>query len=1106
MYSSRLIEQKLEKLAPFVPFGFPRYSVDDARALTAQINATKDSETGQFLRALTDEEEIFVAASKVRVTVDAPFYLETFVWIDEEGHGLRPLYPLWESQRFLLNRLAMLEERHLRDGHPDGLLINILKARQLGMSTFAEALVSQRIFTQPYVRAIAGSDVEEQARYLFKMIERIYGNLPFFLKPNRIVPYQAGRELNLENNSSLKAAWGKTTRGALQETGGKKGNIERGRTNSVVHISELATWDNPEQLDQSLMPGVPVNPDSLLMYESTAELAGDWWHLHWQACEDGDTPRDWSNIFIPWCVEPKKYSLPAPTMWSPNEHTQKVAAQIEREMPQYVGESVQLNRDQLYWYEVTRAYYLKKNQLYAFLREFPSNPTECVTGDTRISTEYGLIPIAEAVNAKRVESGQITNWWNRGLRQTYRIRTKAGRELKATAEHPIALSDGRWVETLHLRAGDEIQLQAPQFSLAGHYNAKWEWAPCCAMEVTVKEDLGRLLGFFIGDGSWGKDCLEIACDAKDTDVVAEVERLCAAIIGRHPNKSEIGRCTRVRSSSVRWWEICWNLGLLERVGTKAGYRKRLRIPECIWRSPKSVVAAFLSGLFESDGHANNTGPQTSLFSKSEELIREVQLLLLGFGINAEYRTAVKHHNGKTYSGRYLRLNAENSEKFHSSIGFVGARKRGTRSNWRRGTGIGRRAIPISLTDSVVSVEPDTVQDVYDIGVAVTNYFGANGIRVHNCFQYAGRSVFTPEDMERIDQAARPLIDVWRVEPSRDIAELRRLSDDPDTEVKLAVAMRKDARPPAPAIIRPISTMANGYQVPPGYGFRRIGKDELDELPNLRHSVMAIWEYPRPRGRRRYVMGVDVGDGLGLDYSVVSIVREPTIDEEMEEVAQYVSNRIKPSQLAYVCDALGRLYVDEDGIEAMAAVELNNHGAVVQDLLQLHLGYTNFYVWEVVDAAQPEQRFTKRIGWTTTQRTRPILLERFHDSVTTIDPVSDRPDFRINSPITRSEMRFFVTENTLGEAEHAKGQHDDAIFGSAIAGLVAHRMAGGETEPISERRRRRDTLKAQRAQSSTVSRDFRNTDITATDADHGVDDDGDDESSGAGLYFDPRNSA
>lgn len=749
MYHPARIAEKLDQICAdpafgtLFPDGFPEYPLADRRALTQQIAATRRvDEDGkvEIVRALDAEEERFVVASRLRVAVDAPYYLETFVWIDEEGHGLRPLYPLWDSQTFLLARLAALEQRHHQQQAPDGLLINALKARQVGFSTLGSALVSHRIFTQPYIRAISGSDVEEQATYLLKMVERIYAHLPWFLQPQKVA-YRTGRYLQLGNHSAVKTAWGKTTRGALQDEGGKKGNIERGRTNSVVHISELATWDHPEQLDTSLMPGVPRSPDSLVLFESTAELAGDWWHKHWQACEDGTSPRDWSNIFMPWCVRADR-KLPAPPDWVPSDHTRAVQTSIEREMPRYTGSAIRLSRDQLYWYESERAFMIKKGRMLDFYKEYPSNPQEC-------------------------------------------------------------------------------------------------------------------------------------------------------------------------------------------------------------------------------------------------------------------------------------------------------------------------------------------------------------------FQYTGRSVFSFEDLERIDAAARPLIDVWRVEPAREIAELRRLAPDADLR---AAALQTDRRPPAPAKIRPIGGADLNFQVPPGYGFRRLAPAELDALPSLRHSVLAIYEYPRARGRRRYIMGVDVGDGIGQDYSTITVVREPTLDEIMEDVAQFVSNTVKPSALAYICDAIGRLYCDEDGIEALAAIELNNHGATVQDLLQLHLGYTHFYVWEVVDAAQAEGRFTKRIGWTTTARTRPILLEKFNDMVTTVDPISGLADFRINAAITRAEMRFFVTEGTLGEAEHAKGQHDDAIFGSAIAGFVAHRMAGGEAEPIAERRRRRDTLKAQQALlgDRAVRRDFRNSDATA--AQQNANDSGDDDDGTDLLYF------
>jgi hypothetical protein len=100
---------------------------------------------------------------------------------------------------------------------------------------------------------------------------------------------------------------------------GSKGSIGRGQTFSVVHISELPTWENPEQLDTALLPAIPYAADTLVLYEATAEFAGDWWHKHWLASGQGEGR--FSNIFIPWCAEPLKYSLPAPVDWTPSIST-----------------------------------------------------------------------------------------------------------------------------------------------------------------------------------------------------------------------------------------------------------------------------------------------------------------------------------------------------------------------------------------------------------------------------------------------------------------------------------------------------------------------------------------------------------------------------------------------------------------------------------------------------------------------------------------------------------------------------------------------------------------------------------------------------------------
>ena len=175
MYHPAVIARRQELLMAqpamrqLYPTGLPEYAVPDAQAITAQILRTLDPDTGQPRRPLTAEESRFAAVASIRSIFDAPWWLEVFCWIDSEGKGIRPLYPLWESQRFVLSRLAYLEQKHLDEGSADGLLINCLKARQLGVSTLAQALIAHRIYTQPYIRAIAGSDVEEQATYLFRM-------------------------------------------------------------------------------------------------------------------------------------------------------------------------------------------------------------------------------------------------------------------------------------------------------------------------------------------------------------------------------------------------------------------------------------------------------------------------------------------------------------------------------------------------------------------------------------------------------------------------------------------------------------------------------------------------------------------------------------------------------------------------------------------------------------------------------------------------------------------------------------------------------------------------------------------------------------------------
>lgn len=270
-----------------------------------------------------------------------------------------------------------------------------------------------------------------------------------------------------------------------------------------------------------------------------------------------------------------------------------------------------------------------------------------------------------------------------------------------------------------------------------------------------------------------------------------------------------------------------------------------------------------------------------------------------------------------------------------------------------------------------------------------------------------------------------------------------------------------------------------YAIPPGYGMHRLGISELQERsgPRALFNTLQIWEPPM-KGER-YVMGIDVADGILQDRSVCDVFRMATIERCEEQVAQFLSDDTPPRAFASIIDAIGHLYCWPDGREALAAIECNNHGLSVQDTLQLHLGYRHFFIWEVLDQADPQKRWTTRMGWVTTTRTRPILLDQLYTGVTTIDPISEYSDCRINSAFTIDEMRDFHTDGALWEAEAARGAHDDCIIAAGIAHYVCWRLAGGEREPLSDRRARRQAEARRRARAGdTTARDFRNSDVTA----------------------------
>src|SRR5262245_18851247 len=99
MYSPEMVARREERffrdipeLRKDFPKGLPWYSVDDTKAIVEDLVARTPNGLEQPEK-LRPEESRFIKATKYRNWLDFTYWAERFAKIDEEGHGIRPLFP-----------------------------------------------------------------------------------------------------------------------------------------------------------------------------------------------------------------------------------------------------------------------------------------------------------------------------------------------------------------------------------------------------------------------------------------------------------------------------------------------------------------------------------------------------------------------------------------------------------------------------------------------------------------------------------------------------------------------------------------------------------------------------------------------------------------------------------------------------------------------------------------------------------------------------------------------------------------------------------------------------------------------------------------------------
>jgi hypothetical protein len=259
--------------------------------------------------------DIATEAKLISRIKDFPWFAENFLKVKPKGEneeedeknevfkessvGLVP-FKLNQAQLYLHRRL---EDQLAATGKVRAV---ILKGRQQGCSTYTQARYFHKLITSVGKKAFVLAHQDKASDGIFKMTRRFYENLEDGLCPKPSKLNTSEMEFSAFNS---------------EYRVGTAGNKHTGRSETIhlFHGSEVALWENTNEISTGIMQSIPNSRGSEIILESTAQKIGNYFHKCWLAAEGGIS--DYQAIFIPWYWQ-KEYRSFAPGFVLTNEENE----------------------------------------------------------------------------------------------------------------------------------------------------------------------------------------------------------------------------------------------------------------------------------------------------------------------------------------------------------------------------------------------------------------------------------------------------------------------------------------------------------------------------------------------------------------------------------------------------------------------------------------------------------------------------------------------------------------------------------------------------------------------------------------------------------------
>ena len=258
----------------------------------------------------------------------------------------------------------------------------VLKARQMGMTTYVAARFFIQTITQPGTVTVQVAHNQDSAEEIFQIVHRFWENLPEGMRRGALVRSRASiRQIafpRLDSEYRIATA--------------ADANAGRGMTIHNLHCSEVARWprDGEESL-ASLRAAVPE--DGNIVIESTPNGAGGVFYEEWQrASETG-----YARHFFPWWYEGAYRKEKLDSLDALTADEEELAQRYE------------LTNEQLAWRRINRA------QLRGLAaQEYAEDPVSCFRASGECVFDLESIDQAHRASAEAFEvrdNDRLVTWF-----------------------------------------------------------------------------------------------------------------------------------------------------------------------------------------------------------------------------------------------------------------------------------------------------------------------------------------------------------------------------------------------------------------------------------------------------------------------------------------------------------------------------------------------------------------------------------------------------------------------------------------------------------------------------------------------------------------------